>query len=137
MVHTALRKLLAPAPRLAATPWPGRNTVFHRGPDGRLVLDAGTERRMHELAASVPADASLGDLERMEAMARQGLPGPLAVEAVCLMHNYLAYRRTQAAARCPDARQRAEARRKFLGAEAALALFPATELAAHPPGDMQ
>lgn len=132
-----------PASTARANGLTDRNTVFRTDAAGQLVIDAGVAQRLQALVDTLPPQYSLRQLEVVEDAVREGLPGPLALQALQLLHQYIGYTGVQARLlvqpRAGDglaaAQQRLEAlvalRRRHFGEPTAQALFGEEEAQDH------
>lgn len=113
-------------------------SVFALGPNGELIVDAGTASRLDVLLAQLPERPSSEDLRPLEDNAKKGLPDAAARDAVRIVHAYIDYRKSEAEFEAQPRKPNqatAEAtldqiialRRAYLGAPVADALFAASE----------
>lgn len=111
-----------------------RASVFDVDRNGNLVIDHNTTGKMDVLLAGLPPQASVQDMQRIEDLAKAGLPDGASRKALRILHDYIAYRKAEAAlslqaqpvnaAGVQDMLSRLIAlRRLHLGQEAADALF--------------
>ena len=74
-----------------------RNTIFSTDAQHQLMIDGEVMQRLQSLVDTLPPQYDLEQLRQVEDTAREGLPGSLALQALQLLHQYLAYTATQEA----------------------------------------
>jgi lipase chaperone LimK len=61
--------------------------------NGDLLIDQDTESALDSLLATLPADPTTAQVQKVEAAARAGLPDKAAIKATALFREYAAYRK--------------------------------------------
>lgn len=95
LLVTAPRQGAAPAAAARPAGLTDRNTIFRTDARNQLLVDGEVAMRLQALVDTLPQQYELDQLRQVEETVREGLPGPLALQALQLLHQYLAYATVQ------------------------------------------